>query len=521
MAEVLGIKVNNLICNLVVAIIAVLLLVFFKGRRKIFVIPAIILGLMIDNPLSKTIWEEVLKLPYYWRVLWIVPVIPLCACLAPMITEKVHSSNLKGAIAILSVCIILLTGSYMYTQEHCVFFVPADNPAKLPQHAVDIADKLLLLDDHPRIVTVPSVGVYIRQYSSDIESLFGRDIYGYIKPAKEDAHRVNEELNDENGDYAIILEIMLKGQYDFLVIPDNWEYARQEIEKLGFYCCSDVTGYAIYKTPITTIKETDKYGRIVSATYIDSDGTIVNGPDGYAKIEYGYDEGSNIINRKLTDLEQEEMNGRPEGCYGMEETYTSEGRLASRWYLDNDGNLMMCKDGYARVSWEVDERGSQYIAFYDDNNQPVALEGKNIVRGVDNDWSSWMSPEQGSENICFNIGEYALGKTHAGDIYTCQIEIEFSDVKECEGLPFGFRTQGAVDGGWDIGNIWNSLVYLEVPPENGVYRYTASMEINESMAGASWFNIGFRCDNWASGRFRVKGVKIEKGESTTVWSPGL
>ena len=41
------------------------------------------------------------------------------------------------------------------------------------------------------------------------------------------------------------------------------------------------------------------------------------------------------------------------------------------------------------------------------------------------------------------------------------------------------------------------------------------------MAQGSDFQIAFRCDNWASGSFRIRDVKIEKGDSATKWTPGL
>ncbi len=77
-----------------------------------------------------------------------------------------------------------------------------------------------------------------------------------------------------------------------------------------------------------------------------------------------------------------------------------------------------------------------------------------------------MVPEYRALNSCFYIGSFRLGTKEDGDLYTCQIEIEFSDVSAADGEAFRFYTQGSVDGRWDKGNPWNSsLIYLDTPPE--------------------------------------------------------
>ncbi len=61
-------------------------------------------------------------------------------------------------------------------------------------------------------------------------------------------------------------------------------------------------------------------------------------------------------------------------------------------------------------------------------------------------------------------------------------------------------------------------------PEDGMYRFAVTNTantVNDKMAGASAFSIGFRCDNWASAAFRVRNIIIEKGAEATKRSPEL
>jgi len=167
------------------------------------------------------------------------------------------------------------------------------------------------------------------------------------------------------------------------------------------------------------------------------------------------------------------------------------------------------------------------VASQEDLKKILAAEkiiGKNLAFGTSDEWSEWMTPEADKNNRTFNIAYAELGDKSVGDTYTCSLEIEFKDVKatstENEDQKFSFRTQGAVDGAWDLGNIWNSnIVKLTEAPRDGVYDYTTTNKITEKNVEASKFTLGFRCDYWSSGSFRVRKIKVEKGTFATDWIP--
>ena len=151
-------------------------------------------------------------------------------------------------------------------------------------------------------------------------------------------------------------------------------------------------------------------------------------------------------------------------------------------------------------------------------------DGINIAIGTSSEWSEWMTPVINMENQCFGVAFMYPGERRIGDTYSCQVEIEFVDVSANpdEGKHFGFNAQGAVDDTWDIENIWNSkLVRLSEIPDNGVYKFTSTSVISDRNVDSVKFNIGFRCDNWNSGSFRVRCVKVERGTTCTEWTPAV
>ena len=54
----------------------IVLFALLKGRRLRFLVPGLVITLVIVNPLFYKYWEE-LGLYAYWRILWIVPVLPV------------------------------------------------------------------------------------------------------------------------------------------------------------------------------------------------------------------------------------------------------------------------------------------------------------------------------------------------------------------------------------------------------------------------------------------------------------
>ena len=216
---------------------------------------------------------------------------------------------------------------------------------------------------------------------------------------------------------------------------------------------------------------------------------------------------------------------QPAGYAAIEQTYEGK-ELSSRVYLNTTGEKTLRTDGYAEAWWIAEQNNPvRNLVLLDLNGEEVSLDHLNLAKDVQYDdsmWSLWMNPVYNSVNSAIDIGTVNLGRKEPGDDYTCQIEIEFSGVTKTEGADFRFWTQGAVDGGWTVGNVWNSsLVNLSEPPEDGVYSYVVTRTLNENMANASTFDLGFRCDNWASGKFRVRHVKIEKGNEATEWTPGI
>lgn len=494
--------------------------------------------IVIVNPLFYRLWDQ-LGLYAYWRILWLIPVIPVVASIVPMITEKMQKPWMKGIAAVAGVTVVLMGGTFLYRGPGGSF-VRAANATKLPDDVVRIADRLLEIDSKPRVVLQHPLGVYMRQYSGSIDTLFGRDIdANFIGFPTADAILAHRALSDQDEDKGSIAQYMLDDGFDYLIFNGN---AGESFELVD-----TIRDYSIYKAAgiPNVIKKRNDLGQVVSCTYVDSDGNPVNNENEYSTVSYAYDSNGYLSRLFFSDKsgngicgkeEKRDINGEViesydldskgthfeqlAGFYGYVQEFNQEYELYSRTYVDENKKPINRTEGFAKAVWEK-QNSITSVVFYDVDGNRVDPRGINLVLDQDGKWSEWMTPRSDSENSCFTIGTVNLGEKAEGDIYACQIEVEFRNVAATEGREFRFRAQGTADNSWYIGNVWNDLFSLTEPLVDGAYKFECTTKVNEKMADASSFDIGFRCDNWNTGSFRVRKTKIEKNDKCSEWSQGL
>ncbi len=269
----------------------------------------------------------------------------------------------------------------------------------------------------------------------------------------------------------------------------------------------------------------DKNNLCVREIYLDERKNPIMTAYGYAEVIREYDEKFRCIGEYYYDEK-----GNPceqlAGYYGKKKEYDEDNILRRIIYLDYENNEVERKDGYSEVIWiNNQEKNTKDVIFLNRFGEEIEYEGLNLIKDMKcrgDGWSNWMTPKKDEVNCCFNVGTVNLGCKSEGDIYTCKVCIEFSDVTVNEGESFTFLSQGSADGKWNSSNVWDSsLVYLNSAPQDGVYNFVTTSRINSEMEHISEFNVGFRCDNWASGSFRIKDLIITKGDKEVEYFPGL
>lgn len=338
-----------------------------KGKRKLFFVPAAMITIAIANPVFFELWYK-FNTRAYWRVLWIIPIVAICAIIPALIVENVKSTSIKTATMLIGTVLVVFCGSFVYGNG---IFVEAANVDKLPDDVVKVAEALIKLDNEPYVVTDTSLSQYLRQYSGRIKSLYGRDVVWGV-PSTSIARQVNENLHN---DLSFVAQTMLNYDYDYLVTMND-EDRENVLRDAGFDKLQQINGYGVYRvTGRKTERRTyDALHRVTSITSLDEHEKPINNEFGYATIERKYDIYGNIVDERYLD-EKGEKALCDRGYYELKNEYNGS-KIIRKSYFDEKQNLTDVESGYAVVEFEYDVLGKLVYDRYYNKDGKVVEEGK-------------------------------------------------------------------------------------------------------------------------------------------------
>lgn len=151
----------------------------------------------------------------------------------------------------------------------------------------------------------------------------------------------------------------------------------------------------------------------------------------------------------------------------------------------------------------------------------INVGGRNLARNTSNEWSDWITPKANSTNATASSGSiiYFPTEINVGDDYYVQCEVEFDNVTASDGKISYFYLQGSVDGKWEAGK-FNPWSYWIKNIENGIVHFSVKKTSNVKPTPPEVYaDCGFRVDDWATGRYRWRRIKVELGNKPTDWSP--
>ncbi|MBO4456791.1 MAG: hypothetical protein J5802_03660 [Butyrivibrio sp.] len=110
----------------------------------------------------------------YYRILWLIPMYVTIAYAFTKFISGIKSAVKKRVAVGVVAVVIAVTGSCVYSNEY-VF--KAENPYHIPQHVIDICDRISPLDGEERVRAAfpPELTYFVRQYNTDILLAYGRD----------------------------------------------------------------------------------------------------------------------------------------------------------------------------------------------------------------------------------------------------------------------------------------------------------------------------------------------------------
>lgn len=189
-------------------LLACLIYLFIKeknaSRKTIFLWTTLFTLFLYFCPLSGKILGECLGDNVYFRVLWLIPLIPLTCYVMTTLVSKLQGVKRFAAFCVLVLC-IMGSGSYMLTGQH---FHEVTNPYKLTQESVDTAQ---WIPDGAHVVGVGWLLPFIRQYNPTITLAYDRYYQGPLAL----------ELSKPNPDLAVCGPLLQETGCDFVAIGQD------------------------------------------------------------------------------------------------------------------------------------------------------------------------------------------------------------------------------------------------------------------------------------------------------------
>lgn len=215
-----------------------------KEKRRMIVYPSLLIMAVILNPvLYGLLWMKLITYAF-WRMLWMIPVIPVIACAVIELGSLVKKEWVCPVLTMLFIAVLFITGDNIYSQPGV--FVKAENAYKIPEDSCEIAEELLALEEEPVVLAPSSIYCYLRQYNGRIHMIYGRDAEGYIKPIEdEEIKELIRMMRANGGDPARFTELARSKGVNLIVLPVDHTFGL--VEAFGYEKVAEIRGMYIYR----------------------------------------------------------------------------------------------------------------------------------------------------------------------------------------------------------------------------------------------------------------------------------
>lgn len=227
---------------------AVCLLLFFKkksGAKQVLISLAAILAVFFC-PFTAAVIRACIGETVYWRVLWLLPLIPAVSLAAAEFISARRSKVLQVLLLLLLTGAIALSGKNMLKPGH---FVKLENHQKVPNevanicniiseaaHADGIAEIRLASDDY--------INSYVRVYDASILMPFGRWGKGALDRASQELY---QEIISEQPRYKKLARLAAKKECTFLALPEREKKPGKAFKEYGYVEISTSGSYTVYQ----------------------------------------------------------------------------------------------------------------------------------------------------------------------------------------------------------------------------------------------------------------------------------
>ena len=239
-------------------LVAVVYLLIFESRKKkagYLAAYLIIVGFLFACPVTAGIIQKCIGGLVYWRVLWLLPVVPVIAAAFAGIVGRIRNGGIQTIAVILCLVLVTVGGTSVWQAGN---YEKVANNQKVPQEAAESAEIIASLRSSEDAVVAASntMASYLRVYDPSIQLAFGRD--GRGRRSSKNGKLLYQHLNKPSPDYKIIAKRAIMDKCEFLVFAapeEQREESRQILAEYGYQKVAEVNNYDIFQIPIAILNE--------------------------------------------------------------------------------------------------------------------------------------------------------------------------------------------------------------------------------------------------------------------------
>lgn len=191
-------------------------------------------------PFFKTVMNALGEGETYYRILWLLP---MTAVIAYAGIKMIGGHRRIGMIALAA--LLILSGQYVYENQ---FITKAQNRFHIPNSVIAICNEIMPAEDEERVWAVfpEELIYYVRQYSSEIQMPYGREM---LEPSWEwnwDTHPIYEVMRENPVDLDALSPLLTEYHCQYLILNRSIPI-EGDPEENGLQLIAQIEAYDLYR----------------------------------------------------------------------------------------------------------------------------------------------------------------------------------------------------------------------------------------------------------------------------------